>query len=79
MNDVVGINRAGLTFFRRDPGSVYIIISDVYLAPFRTAAFIQPCRSSSIILGSGQHGSLASCSPTYRNGHKPNGIWCRQC
>jgi hypothetical protein len=41
-DDVVGINRAGLTFFRRDPGSVHIIISEVYLAPFRTAAFIQP-------------------------------------
>jgi hypothetical protein len=42
-DDVVGINRAGLTFFRRDPGSVHIMISEVYLAPFRTAAFIQPC------------------------------------
>ena len=41
-DDVVGINRAGLTFFRRDPGSVHIVISEIYLAPFRTAAFIQP-------------------------------------
>ena len=50
-DDVVGINRAGLTFFRRDPASAHI--SEVYLAPFRKAAFVQPCPAYQHHLGIG--------------------------
>jgi hypothetical protein len=78
-DDVVGINRAGLTFFRHDPGSVHIISPGSISRHFAKQPSFSRAPVISIILGLGQHGSLASCSPTYRNGHKPNGIWCRQC
>ena len=41
-DDVVGINRAGPTFFRRDSAASTSLSPKIYLAPFRIAAFIQP-------------------------------------
>jgi hypothetical protein len=57
-DDVVGINRAGPTFFRRDPGSVHIISPRSISRHFAKQPSFSCVSLISIILGSGRMARL---------------------